>query len=434
MKYKAVIQLCELVFVILVLCGAAVSGIHVDYGVGAVSFDRGDTLYVGGGGPGNYSKIQDAIDNASYGDTVFVFDDSSPYYENIVVHTTITLCGESMDDVVVHAMGNDYGILVTASNVVIEQMSVELSDVAGVYLTPDAHDTVVRFVNVSRSHVYGVLVNDSDFNHIEDCVVSHSTYGLFFVNQCSNNWVLRTEICSIGQDGIVFVDGSGLNVVRDCVIFDCHIGVFIEDADGPGYGNYVILTTIHDCDYGVYIEQSSRNEVDSCTITDIAAEAITVYLNCFLTNIVNNIIDGNGYGIFMWESVDNIIQFNRIRNSTHSGIYLQNPCTSNDITNNVVKYNEYGVRLSNFAQKNKISSNTFESNYVGVYLQFSCWFNRIEENNFYFNDIHARFINCLNIWQKNYWHEWLELPKPIFGKLKVFPWVQFDWSPAIQPH
>jgi len=37
-----------------------------------------NTLYVGGNGEGNYSSIQDAINNASEGDIVFVFDDSSP--------------------------------------------------------------------------------------------------------------------------------------------------------------------------------------------------------------------------------------------------------------------------------------------------------------------------------------------------------------------
>ncbi|UCD13765.1 MAG: hypothetical protein JSW60_09460 [Thermoplasmatales archaeon] len=41
-----------------------------------ISFD-GKTLYVGGDGPGNYSKIQDAIDNASDGDTVSVFVSNS---------------------------------------------------------------------------------------------------------------------------------------------------------------------------------------------------------------------------------------------------------------------------------------------------------------------------------------------------------------------
>ena len=55
----------------------------------------GNILYVGGNGTGNYSKIQDAIDNATDGDTVFVYDDSSPYYENLVINTSIELIGEN---------------------------------------------------------------------------------------------------------------------------------------------------------------------------------------------------------------------------------------------------------------------------------------------------------------------------------------------------
>ena len=69
----------------------------------AIANDRGEdvimknndgrTLYVGGSGPNNYTKIQDAIDNASNGDTIFVYDDSSPYYENIVIDKSVTLIG-----------------------------------------------------------------------------------------------------------------------------------------------------------------------------------------------------------------------------------------------------------------------------------------------------------------------------------------------------
>ena len=39
----------------------------------------GNILYVGGSGPGNYTKIQDALDNATEGDTVYVY--SNTYYE-----------------------------------------------------------------------------------------------------------------------------------------------------------------------------------------------------------------------------------------------------------------------------------------------------------------------------------------------------------------
>ena len=48
-----------------------------------------DTLYVGGSGLGNYTSIQDAINDSVDGDTVFVYDEGSPYYENLVVNRSI---------------------------------------------------------------------------------------------------------------------------------------------------------------------------------------------------------------------------------------------------------------------------------------------------------------------------------------------------------
>ncbi|MEE9340745.1 MAG: hypothetical protein V3V21_03685, partial [Thermoplasmata archaeon] len=39
------------------------------------------TLYVGGAGPGNYTTIQGAIDNATPGDSVYVY--GGTYYEHL---------------------------------------------------------------------------------------------------------------------------------------------------------------------------------------------------------------------------------------------------------------------------------------------------------------------------------------------------------------
>ena len=79
--------------------------------VGSVD-SRGNTFYVGGSGPGNYTKIQDAIDNASDGDTVFVYDDSSPYYENIVINTSISLMGEDKNSTIIDGRGRSKVIII----------------------------------------------------------------------------------------------------------------------------------------------------------------------------------------------------------------------------------------------------------------------------------------------------------------------------------
>ena len=63
--------------VVALLAGMCVipSTVSVTVEQSSISTLYGNVLYVGGTGPKNYTKIQNAIDNASNGDTVFVFDD-----------------------------------------------------------------------------------------------------------------------------------------------------------------------------------------------------------------------------------------------------------------------------------------------------------------------------------------------------------------------
>ena len=72
---------------------------------------KGDTLYVGGSGPNNYTKIQDAINDSSDGDTVIVYNGT--YYENVVVDKSISLIGEDRDTTIID--GNESGNVIEIS-------------------------------------------------------------------------------------------------------------------------------------------------------------------------------------------------------------------------------------------------------------------------------------------------------------------------------
>src|SRR4030042_2566389 len=63
--------------------------------------NNGNWFYVGGSGPNNYSRIQDAIDNASNGDTVYVFNGT--YYERLAIYSEINLIGENRDNTIIDA-------------------------------------------------------------------------------------------------------------------------------------------------------------------------------------------------------------------------------------------------------------------------------------------------------------------------------------------
>ena len=83
-----------------------------------------DTYYVGGSGPGNYSSIQDAIDDAFDGDTVFVYAYSSPYYENVVVDKSINIIGENNETTVIDGSGSGNTVSILSDNSVIKNFKI----------------------------------------------------------------------------------------------------------------------------------------------------------------------------------------------------------------------------------------------------------------------------------------------------------------------
>ena len=87
----------------------------------------GSTWYVGGSEPSNFSKIQDAIDYASSGDTVFVYDDSSPYNENLIINKTINLIGENKESTVINGDSEKNVIVILAENVHISGFSIQMT-------------------------------------------------------------------------------------------------------------------------------------------------------------------------------------------------------------------------------------------------------------------------------------------------------------------
>ena len=87
------------------ICILAFEGVLDEGGVEAA-----DTWYVGTGQ--TYTKIQDAIDNASSGDTIRVF--CGKYSENLIVNKTLTLIGNGS----VKADGGDVQLIDVKDGVV----------------------------------------------------------------------------------------------------------------------------------------------------------------------------------------------------------------------------------------------------------------------------------------------------------------------------
>jgi hypothetical protein len=79
--------------IILLVIGAGVASADTSaYSFKSQLLFRGDTLYVGGVGPGNYTSIQDAIDDATDGDAIIVYP--GIYYEDqVIINKALSIQG-----------------------------------------------------------------------------------------------------------------------------------------------------------------------------------------------------------------------------------------------------------------------------------------------------------------------------------------------------
>ena len=161
----------------------------------------GDILYVGGSGEGNYTKIQDAIDNSSHGDTVYVYDDSSPYYENVVINKSINLIGEDKDTTIIDGNENGHVVFVDWDEVIIKEFTItnagnEFLD-SGIYTRSDNNEFSG---NVLTNNYVGIWLDgtthtgSSSFNIVSDNICKYNEMGMYVLYESTNNNILRNNV------------------------------------------------------------------------------------------------------------------------------------------------------------------------------------------------------------------------------------------------
>ena len=398
------------------------------------TINNGRTLYVGGDGPGNYSKIQDAIDDASDGDTIFVY--SGTYYENIVINKSINLIGENAKTTIIDGMKKGNVIYVCGNGVHIGNFTIQHGGGgwpgAGIFIY--SSDNVISN-NIIRHNGEGIIIMDlvSKHNKIrKNTVVNNTEIGIHIFN-AEGNIIKENNVLCNGDDGITIAD-AGSNTIEKNVLADtiylgrAHRNIVKDNSFSEGgiriwysSNNKLINNTINGKPI-VYLEDKTDVEIDEAAqVILVGCERITIknlnisntccaiYLSfCNKCTIEENVLKNNSYNIEMYSCKSNLIERNKIFNSIHDGIYL---------------WDSY---------KNVLKENTFKNNVCGVTLSRGSSMNKILSNNFIKNEIHATFyFSFHNWWFRNYWDDWkVPLPRPIFG----FPWVQFDWMPRLFPY
>jgi len=291
-------------------------------------------FYVGGSGANNYTKIQDAIDDATDGDIIFVYN--GIYHEHIVINKRITLMGQNRETTIIDGDETGDVIYITADGVSIEGFKITGSGMgwneAGIEIR--SNDTTIYNNNISYNKGDGINIIRSCNNLIRNNIIMGNwVYGLYIRSHSNNNTICNNLIIDSSSDGIYIQNSEG-NVISNNVITD-------------GYG-------------GVSLRASSYNSIINNIISNNLDGIVIAFGSCNNTVIENNLSYCNTRGLLIKESsYNNTVIFNTVAYNGWHGIdcyYSGN--------NNTFYYNNF---INNNIQAYDTCHNTWNGSFAGNY-------------------------------------------------------------------
>jgi parallel beta-helix repeat protein len=210
--------------------------ISIDLKKTSKSLRGGQTLYVGGAGLGNFTKIQDAIDAAADGDTVFVYDDSSPYVENIVIDTQISLLGEEKNTTIIDAAYKGNVVNITVDDVMISGFTIQNGNDSGIYLASNytrimdniVSDNAWGITNINLGNLSFPESPNMGYYTITNNQIIRNGGGIYFASE--TNSTISGNIISQSDFGMTLMGTENDNISFNIISnnnFDVGLGIFI---------------------------------------------------------------------------------------------------------------------------------------------------------------------------------------------------------------
>lgn len=302
----------------------------------------GNVLYVGGNGPGNYTKIQDAIDDSIDGDTVYVY--SGIYYETIFLNKQINLIGEDRETTIIDGSENTWWVV---------RAYTDLAKISGFTIKNSISEGagVIAFTSNIIIHNNIILNN---YRGIEVQGVSHITIS---ENVITNN----------NENGIYIMSTSDNIIIGNSITTNNDKGVLIRESSN----NTISGNTIQDnIGFGIDITDSSNNIISSNDIINNKEGVHMTYYSCNNTLVDNVISHNKQYGVkISSSSSDNIIIENRIACNNREGVYVMGKDSLyNYVYHNLFLSHTYNANCNGYTYwyTNKLKEGNYWDDYTGV--------------------------------------------------------------------
>jgi parallel beta-helix repeat protein len=225
-------------------------------------------LFVGGIGPNNYSRIQDAIDNASSGYTIFVYNGT--YFENIIINKAIDLIGENKVTTIIDADNNGDVISIFSDNVCISGFTILNSGISeypfyefqGIFIDSNKNKIVG---NIIYNTEQGINLNSSFGNIIQANVIDNCiSHGIYQFNSF-NNYISNNFILNCNYSGITLVVSDNNIISHNTISYSIYEhGILLSISNN----NTITKNSIIENRFGIKISISEDNNILSNNFLD----------------------------------------------------------------------------------------------------------------------------------------------------------------------
>ncbi len=339
------------------------------------------TLYVGGGGPGNYTTIQAAVDNTNPGDTVYVF--SGTYPEYVHIYAPLSLVGENRDTTIIGGNYERSGMVIQADWV----------NVTGFTLTKN--DDWVSAISLMYAENCSISNNN----------VSHFMSGIDLY-ESHNNSITNNTLVSNNQSGITLQESNDNFVAGNSISRSNYggIGIFWSSRD-IFTSNTLVENGFYV--YSIFVEHWNTHSIDSsnsvngkpvrywknATNGTVPSDAGQVIMgNCTGVVVENQYISNATMGIMIGVSSGNYIANNTVLFSKLWGIHLVYS-DGNLAVNNTVAFNGDGFHLDSSNNDTFVDNTVSFSSWDAFYLQNS------HNNTFSGNAISYNNASGIAVWE-----------------------------------
>jgi parallel beta-helix repeat protein len=392
--------------------------------ISSIEPQTSNIIYVDDDGGADYTRIQDAIDNASIEDTIYVY--SGVYNENLIIDKRLTLQGENRETTIIDGMGKNHCIIIKKFEVwywdkvqaTIQGFTIQnRRNNNGIRILQGQHRIEI-LNNIIQNCSYGIVDELNSFLRIEGNIIRSNRldginihgYASLSANNSSLSssslyLIIRNNIISGNLDGIDILWEEGY-IIRENRILNNENGIF-----SGGYECQIVYNELIDNTYiSIYFSGDSSVISNNYITTELGMYGIDIFGNS--NQVIENYIENHFYGIYIFEN-ENLIYHNKLHK------------------------NSRGITLSS-GQYNIIKENEFRDNFVNFEIQNSIdgvsGNNQIISNNFYLDHYNNNYFlvftgrdHLSNNWNANFWGRPRIRPKMILGITYL---TNFIWSIA----